>query len=130
MLLRTSGIPSYDDQLAFLADYASHPDRTFSEADLVAYAAAAPAVSGFSYSNTNYILAEMIIEKATRDTYEHQLYTRIIGPLGLRDTYYRPSFYPAQVTAREPAGSSRRSIRAAPRPSPISACSGSRNSPP
>jgi D-alanyl-D-alanine carboxypeptidase len=46
----------------------------------------------------------MIIEKATRDSYEHQLYTRIIGPLGLRDMFYRPSFYPPQVTAREPAG--------------------------
>ena len=104
LLHMTSGIPGYDDQPAFLTDYASDPDRTFSEEQLVGYVIGAPATSGYSYSNTNYILAEMIIEKATNDTYEHQLYTRIIEPLGLHDTYYRPSFYPPQVTAREPAG--------------------------
>jgi D-alanyl-D-alanine carboxypeptidase len=63
-----------------------------------------PATSGYSYSNTGYILAEMIIEKASRDSYQHQLYTRIIKPLGLRDLFYRPSLYPPRVTAREPAG--------------------------
>lgn len=104
LLHMTSGIPSYDDQPAFLAAVTAHPYRTFSKKQLVSYVTGVPLVSGYHYSNTGYILAEMIIEKATRDSYEHQLYTRIIRPLGLRDLFYRPSLYPPQVTAREPAG--------------------------
>ena len=104
LLHMTSGIPGFDEQPAFLAAFAAHPYREFSKEQLVSYAIGAPATPGYHYSNTNYILAEMIIEKASRDSYEHQLYTRIIEPLGLRDLFYRPSFYPPQVTAREPAG--------------------------
>ncbi|WP_433242559.1 serine hydrolase domain-containing protein [Streptosporangium sp. CA-135522] len=42
---------------------------------------------GFGYSNTNYYLAALIIEKATGKTYGQQLHQRIIGPLGLTGTY-------------------------------------------
>ena len=90
LLHMTSGIPPFDEQPAFMAAFVAHPYQEFSKEQLVAYAIGAPATSGYRYSNTNYILAEMIIEKAARDSYEHQLYTRIIGPLGLRDMFYRP----------------------------------------
>ncbi|MEV0557991.1 serine hydrolase domain-containing protein [Streptomyces sp. NPDC050597] len=40
----------------------------------------------WSYSNTNYILAGMIIEKVTGHSWEQQVTKRIIRPLGLRDT--------------------------------------------
>jgi D-alanyl-D-alanine carboxypeptidase len=62
------------------------------------------ATSGYSYSNTNYVLAEMIIERATGHSYRHQLQERIIEPLCLRDLYYREHLYPQSVTQREPAG--------------------------
>jgi len=104
LLHMTSGIPSYDEQPAFAAAVAAHPYREFSKKQLVAYAIGVPATSAYHYSNTNYILAEMIIEKAARDSYEHQLYTRLIRPLGLRGLFYRPNSYPPRVTAREPAG--------------------------
>ncbi|MFG3441013.1 serine hydrolase domain-containing protein [Nonomuraea sp. NPDC047897] len=42
---------------------------------------------GFGYSNTNYHLAAMIIERATGRTYGQELYQRIIRPLGLSATY-------------------------------------------
>ncbi|MFF5212127.1 serine hydrolase domain-containing protein [Streptosporangium sp. NPDC000396] len=42
---------------------------------------------GFGYSNTNYYLAAMIIEKATGKTYAQELHQRIIRPLGLTGTY-------------------------------------------
>jgi D-alanyl-D-alanine carboxypeptidase len=64
----------------------------------------AAATFGWSYSNTNYILAQMIIEKVTHDSYEHQLYVRLIAPLGLHDVYYRPHLYPSRIASREPAG--------------------------
>ncbi|OEJ35439.1 alkaline D-peptidase [Streptomyces subrutilus] len=40
----------------------------------------------FSYSNTNYVLAGLIIEKAGGRTYEAEVRDRIIKPLGLRAT--------------------------------------------
>ncbi|WP_078893318.1 serine hydrolase domain-containing protein [Streptomyces sp. NRRL F-2580] len=42
--------------------------------------------AGFSYSNTNYILAALIIERAGGRTYETEVRDRIIKPLGLKAT--------------------------------------------
>jgi D-alanyl-D-alanine carboxypeptidase len=104
LLNMTSGIPSYDNQPAWYADYAADPDAYFSPKRLVGYAVGAPATSGYSYSNTNYVLAEMIIERVTGRSYQHELYRRIIHPLRLCDLHYRPHVYPVSVTRREPAG--------------------------
>ena len=46
----------------------------------------APGTS-WNYSNTNYILLGMIIERATRDSWQNQVARRIIIPLGLHHTY-------------------------------------------
>jgi D-alanyl-D-alanine carboxypeptidase len=104
LLNMTSGIPTYDDQPAWYADYAANPHTYFTPERLVGYVLGAPATSGYSYSNTNYVLAEMTIERVTGNSYQEQLYRRIIEPLGLRDLHYRPDVYPASVTSREPAG--------------------------
>jgi D-alanyl-D-alanine carboxypeptidase len=40
----------------------------------------------------------------TGNSYQDQLYARIIEPLGLRNMFYRPHLYPPAVTGREPAG--------------------------
>ncbi|WP_067718263.1 serine hydrolase domain-containing protein [Nocardia yamanashiensis] len=40
------------------------------------------------YTNTNYILAGMLIDRVTGSTYAEQIRTRILEPLGLRDTYF------------------------------------------
>ncbi len=104
LLDMTSGIATYDDQPAWYADYAADPHTYFSPERLVGYVLGAPATSGYSYSNTNYVLAEMVIERVTGTSYQDQLYSRIIDPLCLRDLHYRPDVYPASVTSREPAG--------------------------
>ncbi|MGZ4599757.1 MAG: serine hydrolase domain-containing protein [Oryzihumus sp.] len=104
LLNMTSGIPNYSDQDPMLAAYAAHPHRYFSARDLVSFAVGAPATTGYHYSNTNYVLAEMVIEKATGRSYQHELRSRIIGPLGLDELWYRPDVYPRSVTKREPAG--------------------------
>ena len=104
LLNMTSGIATYDDQPAWYADYAANPHTYFTRERLVGYVVGAPATSGYSYSNTNYILAEMIIERVSGVSYQEHLYRRIIHPLGLCDLHYRPDVYPASVTSREPAG--------------------------
>jgi D-alanyl-D-alanine carboxypeptidase len=104
LLNMTSGIPSYDNTPAFLRAFVTDPHRYFSARNLVSYAVGGEPTHGYSYSNTNYVLGEMIIEKVTHDSYAHQLRRRIIHPLGLRDMHYRTDRYPARITQREPAG--------------------------
>ncbi|WP_331729143.1 beta-lactamase family protein (plasmid) [Streptomyces sp. NBC_01003] len=45
-----------------------------------------PAGTRWAYSNTNYVLAGMIIEKITGRTWEQQVHDRILRPLGLQHT--------------------------------------------
>ncbi|MBV8345560.1 MAG: beta-lactamase family protein [Candidatus Eremiobacteraeota bacterium] len=110
LLNMTSGIPGYDFSNAMLRDYASNPNRHFTTAVLVRYAypttpGAPRATTGYSYSNTNYILAEMIVEKVTGHSYTDELNRRILrAGLGLDDTYYEAYAYPPSVTDRMTAG--------------------------
>ena len=104
LLDMTSGIPSYDTSRAFLRAFAANPHRRFTVRQLVAYAKSGQPTHGYSYSNTNYILGEMIITRVTHDSYGNQLRTRIIRPLHLHNLHFRPHRYPAAVTRREPAG--------------------------
>jgi D-alanyl-D-alanine carboxypeptidase len=53
----------------------------------------APGTS-YNYSNTNYMLLGMIIEAVTKDTVEHQIESRLLVPLGLRNTTF-PASNPA-----------------------------------
>jgi D-alanyl-D-alanine carboxypeptidase len=98
----TSGIPDYTDQPAFASAAAAGTD--FSAARLVGYVGGAVIGDVWNYSNTNYILAQMIIEKVTHDTYADQLTERIIIPLRLHNLCYAPSTCPAADAARMPAG--------------------------
>ncbi len=43
--------------------------------------------TGWSYSNTNYALAGLIIERISGHTWQQEVHDRILRPLGLRDTY-------------------------------------------
>jgi D-alanyl-D-alanine carboxypeptidase len=104
LLDMTSGIPTYDDQQDMLADYAADPQRDFSPEELIAYVDGVPATSGYSYSNTGYVLGELIVEAVTGESYAEQLDERLIGPLDLEDTYYRAHLYPEWIADRLPAG--------------------------
>lgn len=44
----------------------------------------------FHYSNTNYVIAGMIIEVATGHSLEYELNARLIQPLQLKNTFYLP----------------------------------------
>lgn len=109
LLSMTSGIPTYDDTPQMLGDYAKSPKRNFTIPELIAYVyptnpKAPKPTTGYSYSNTNYLLAELIIERASHDTYKNQLDKRFLrAGLGLGDTYYSATQYPPDVLARIPA---------------------------
>jgi len=102
LLNMTSGIPDYIGQPAF--DSAVAAGTGFSAARLVGYVAGAVTGDVWNYSNTNYILAQLIIEKVTHDTYADQLTRRIIIPLRLHSLCYAPYTCPAAAAAQMPAG--------------------------
>lgn len=104
LLNMTSGIPTYDNSPAWLHAFAANPHRNFTPRALVRYAMPGTPTTGYSYSNTNYVLGEMIIQKVTQHSYRHELQARIIRPLHLHHLYYRSDTYPRSVTRREPAG--------------------------
>ena len=92
LLNHTSGIFNYTDDPAFLGALFTDPTQTRSPQSLVAVATAHPPLfppgAGWSYSNTNYILAGLIIQAATGHSPQRELNRRIFTPLGLHGTSF------------------------------------------
>lgn len=92
LLNHTSGLFNYTAEFPVLTDAAAFRAGrfdTWTDHQLVAIAMRhAPAPDPeWSYSNTNYTLAGMIIEKTTGRSWQREVTRRVIRPLGLRDTY-------------------------------------------
>ena len=89
----TSGIPGYNRLLAMLTAYAKNPKRNYMIVQLIAYVypennpSAPPPTTGYDYSNTNYLLAELIIERTSGHSYASELERRFFpSEIGLNDT--------------------------------------------
>ena len=94
LLNHTSGIPNYDDDVRFAPLILNDPGRPISleqKLDLVrSKGGRVPkwVIKKFGqiYSNTNYLLLQLIIEKAAGKPYDEVLKERILAPLGLNQT--------------------------------------------
>jgi D-alanyl-D-alanine carboxypeptidase len=104
LLTMTSGIGDYDSEPAFLDAYVTDPLTHFTAEQLIGYGEDAPGTTGWSYSNTNYVLAELVVEEVSGNSYREELEDRLLEPLDLDDLFYREHLYPSAVTDREPAG--------------------------
>lgn len=105
LLNMTSGIPNYSETEWMSRSWAEDPKRDFTFKDLVAAAYPSPdnqlpVSKGYHYSNTNYILAGMIAEKAAGKPFRDLVHELVIEPYGLDATYYEASTYPQAVVAR------------------------------
>ncbi|MGA5069197.1 serine hydrolase domain-containing protein [Streptomyces exfoliatus] len=89
LLQHTSGIAAYDP-LASIA--LAEPNGTYNTATLVREGLKRAPVSapgaGFTYSNTNYLILGMLIEKVTGLPVHEAVTRRIIEPLGLARTVF------------------------------------------
>jgi D-alanyl-D-alanine carboxypeptidase len=103
LLNMTSPIPSYDNQPAFAAIVVKNPEHVFTPEYLVAFSyprnGEPKPVSGWTYSNTNYILAQMIIEKASGKSYT-EVVRGLFDRAGLKNTFYDQNKYPGAITNR------------------------------
>ena len=105
LLDMTSRIPDYLYQPAFATAFAANQDTRFTPARLVSYVAGLPlGRAGYHYTNTDYILAQMIIQKVTNDSYADQLTKRIVAPLRLSTTCLAPYTCPASDAGLVPTG--------------------------
>ncbi|WP_282696773.1 serine hydrolase domain-containing protein [Streptomyces sp. CC208A] len=111
LLNHTSGIYSYTadpdfQQKAFGPGFLEHRYDTWAPGDLVGIAMThapdfAPG-TGWNYSNTNFVLAGMVIEKVTGRPYGKAVENRIVKPLKLRATSV-PGTDPTMPTPSSPA---------------------------
>jgi D-alanyl-D-alanine carboxypeptidase len=91
LLSHTSGVPNYTDNDALARAANANPKRVWTPLELLTYAAGPPGFapgSSWGYSNTNYILAALIIEAATGHTIAAELQARILTPLALTRTTF------------------------------------------
>lgn len=90
LLTHTSGTYNYTGDATFVQQLRDDPTHSWTPEQLIQLAAQhpanAPAGSAYSYSNTNYLLAAMIIEKLTGQFYGNAIQSGILTPLGLSET--------------------------------------------
>ncbi|MFH8607766.1 serine hydrolase domain-containing protein [Streptomyces sp. NPDC018029] len=95
LLQQTSGLPNYTKH--------DLQPRYYEPRELLdialQYKAEFEPGKGWAYSNTNYVLAGLIIEEVTKRTVAEEIDQRIIKRIGLRHTYF-PA--PHDATIREP----------------------------
>jgi D-alanyl-D-alanine carboxypeptidase len=92
LLNHTSGIGNYTDIIDSPEAIEKLRTRTTTPAELVAIGLGLPRVfppgTGWSYSNTNFIIAGLLIERVTGHPIAGEVCRRILDPLGLRTTYF------------------------------------------
>jgi D-alanyl-D-alanine carboxypeptidase len=90
LMTHTSGLVRYELNPKFTADLTANPDKVWSPADRLAYLFdAKPPFApgeGWEYSDTNYIVLGMIIEKTGGAPYYQRLRQQILVPHRLKDT--------------------------------------------
>jgi D-alanyl-D-alanine carboxypeptidase len=107
MLDMTSPIPGYDNQPAIARIMGDDPGHRFTPEELVASAyphdGKPEPVSGWTYSNTNYLLAQMIVEKAGGRPYA-DVVRELFDRAGMKSAFYQQNLYPASITDRMVSG--------------------------
>ncbi len=92
LLNMTAGITSYTGTGTFYARYTADPTQEFLPEELVSFARDSVAPNGFApsagwnYSNTNFVILGLIVEKAGGASFKELITTKIIEPLGLSYT--------------------------------------------
>jgi D-alanyl-D-alanine carboxypeptidase len=92
LMNHTSGIMRYELNPTFLSDLTKSPAKVWTPAERLQYVFEKKprfaAGAGFDYSDTNYIVLGMILEKVTGKKIEELITARLLEPLGLKQTVF------------------------------------------
>lgn len=90
LMNHTSGIMRYELDPKFTEDLTKQPTKVWTPAERISYVlgkkAKFAAGQGWDYSDTNYIVLGMIIEKITGKSIEELIKTKLLEPLKLKQT--------------------------------------------
>jgi D-alanyl-D-alanine carboxypeptidase len=90
LMSHTSGVERYELKPAFTRDLTDHPDRVWTAEERIAYvlgdAAPFEAGTGWVYSDTNYILLGLILDRVTGNPLYDEIRRRLLEPLSLTNT--------------------------------------------
>ncbi len=113
LLNHTSGLFNYTDDDAFVSEVLTNPLRAYTPQEIVTlangYPPRFPPGTSWSYSNTNYIVAGLILERVTNQSISQLIQQRITRPLRLRLTslpeqspniqgYHAHGYFPPALT--------------------------------
>ncbi len=91
MLNHTSGIADYVSLSTYREAIKANPTKQWKPQEVINLVKGVESTNvpgkKFSYSNTNYYLLGLVIERATGSTYVHEIQTRILEPLGMENTF-------------------------------------------
>jgi len=87
LLRHRTGLERYEFQPEFARDLVAQPERVWKPAELLSYACDKkplfPAGEGFAYSDTNYIVLGLIVERVTGKPLYDEVRRRFLAPLAL-----------------------------------------------
>lgn len=90
-----SGLPDYQDNAEFAKAVTANPTRDFTAEELLGWAFAAPAAfppgQQYRYSNTNYVLLGLLVQKVSGKALTAYLADRIFGPLAMAHSSFPTS---------------------------------------
>ncbi|MCP4221592.1 MAG: beta-lactamase family protein [bacterium] len=92
LLNHTSGIVNIDDNDAYWGAVFENPFRIWSDEEAVTYAYLQPGYfepgEGLEYSNTNYLLMGIILDRVLGFHHSKAIREKILVPLGMKNTFY------------------------------------------
>jgi len=105
LLNMTSGLPNYSNAPLWNEHIYRQPAYQWTNAELIDYVYPKasfnpPLLNGYFYTNTGYVLADMIAEKAAGNNFGAMLKEKIIIPADLQNTYYPIPVLEKSVLAR------------------------------
>jgi D-alanyl-D-alanine carboxypeptidase len=113
LLAHRTGLPRYEFQPAFGRDLVAKKDHVWRPEELLAYVSdhepAFPVDAGFTYSDTNYIVLGMLVERVAKASLYAEVERRMLTPLGLervrpQDGRRIPGLVQGHAGARHPLG--------------------------
>ncbi len=105
LLNMTSGLPNYSDAPLWNTDQYDDPDHAWTNEELIKYVYPQnqfipPLKSKYFYTNTGYLLADLIVEKTSNGKFADILIEKAIKPANLTNTFYPVPAFDRSLTSR------------------------------